>query len=84
MSQQPEPSQLSDLYEYTLHESIDNTMQVFFTHSMSSAYFSAKQTLDLLNFLEAHRSTIESLMLAQAEKRHLHKKSQQHKFPQEG
>lgn len=81
MSQQPEPSQSSDLYEYTLHESIDNTLQVFFTHTRSSSSFSAKQTLDLLNFLTVHRAQIESLALAQAERRHLHKKRQQH--PQE-
>src|SRR5437667_138582 len=80
MSQQPEPSQLSDLYEYTLHDEIDNTLQVFFTHTMSSSYFSAKQTLDLLNFLTIHRAQIESLALAQAERRHLHKNPQKENF----
>ncbi len=72
-----EPFQLSDLYEYTLHSGVDNTLQVFFTHTMSSAYFSAKQTLDLLHFLEANREHIESLAQTQAEQRQQKKSVQQ-------
>jgi hypothetical protein len=52
---------MSDLYEYTLHDETDNTLQVFTAHTMSSTSFSAKQTLDLLNFLAANREQIEAL-----------------------
>ena len=55
------PFKDSDLYEYTLHDETDNTLQVFTVHTMNSTYFSAKQTLDLLNFLAANREHIEAL-----------------------
>jgi hypothetical protein len=56
-----QPFKDSDLYEYTLHDETDNTLQVFTAHTMDSTYFSAKQTLDLLNFLAANREQIEAL-----------------------
>jgi hypothetical protein len=60
---------ISDLYEYTLHDETDNTLQVFTMNTMDSTYFSAKQTLDLLNFLQSHRSEIEEKAKQQAEQR---------------
>ncbi len=64
-----EPFKDSDLYEYTLHNETDNTLQVFTTHTMDSRYFSAIQTLDLLNFLQDHRAEIEEKAKQQAEQR---------------
>ncbi len=49
------------MYEYTLHNDPGDTLQVFTTHTMDSTYFSAKQTLDLLNFLSENHEKIEAL-----------------------
>lgn len=56
-----EPFKDSGGHEYTLNKQTDTTLQVFTHRAMRSTYFSAKQTLDLLNFLEANREHIEAL-----------------------
>ena len=52
---------MSDRYEYTLHEDAEQTLQVFVNWTLSSLYFSPKQSLDLLDFLAAHKPTLERL-----------------------
>jgi hypothetical protein len=56
-----EPFKDSGGHEYTLNNQTDKTLQVFTHRAMRTTYFSAKQTLDLLNFLEANREQIEAL-----------------------
>ena len=54
-------------YDYTYDEQIDSTLHIFSNKSMSSNDFTAQETLDLLHFLEAHRTQIEVKAQQQAQ-----------------
>jgi hypothetical protein len=53
--------QLSGKYEYTFHPAAKLTLQIFNTKTMSSAFFTAQETLALLDYLAQHQSQIEAV-----------------------
>ena len=56
-----EDSQQSGKYEYIVHPAETLTLQIFNTKTMSSAFFTAEETLALLDYLTQHRSHIEAV-----------------------
>lgn len=66
MSNQQEAA--SGVYEYTFYQrDITNLLQIFSLREMSSTYYTAQETLDLLHFLQSHQSEIEEAASKQAE-----------------
>lgn len=53
--------QSSGKYEYIVHPAENLTLQIFNTKTMSSAFFTAQETLALLDYLAQHRSQIEAV-----------------------
>ena len=56
-----EDYQQSGIYEYTVHPAAKLALQIFNTKTMSSAFFTAEETLALLDYLARHRSQIEAI-----------------------
>jgi len=46
-------------YEYSIPDTGDSTLQIFSTKTMSRSLYSARETLDLLHFLQSHQAEIE-------------------------
>ena len=62
--------------EYTFHgEDGTRLLQIFSFKSMTSSYHTAQETLDLLRFLQDHRTQIEVTALQQSEEMNTRKKS---------
>jgi len=56
-------------YEFTYQGQIDSTLHIFSKKTMSRSDYTAQETLDLLHFLQSHRSEIEEqVKLAQQPK----------------
>ncbi len=53
--------QSSGKYEFTVHPAANLTLQIFNTKTMSSVFFTAQETLALLDYLAQHRSQIEAV-----------------------
>ncbi|HXZ06251.1 MAG TPA: hypothetical protein VEH81_15565 [Ktedonobacteraceae bacterium] len=53
--------QQSGKYEYTVHPAETLTLQIFNTKTMSSAFFTAEETLALLDYLTEHRRQIATI-----------------------
>ncbi len=58
--------QSSGKYEYTLHPAANLTLQIFNTKTMSSDFFTAQETLALLDYLAQHRNQIEAVATDEA------------------
>ena len=84
MSQDKQPEhtaeefQASGKYEYGYHPDAELTLQIFNTKTMSSSFFTGKETFDLLCYLEQHRSLIEEAARKYTE--HAHHAHQQQRL----
>ena len=59
MSTQDNHVAASGNYEYSISDAADSKLQIFSTATMGSTFYTAQEALDLLHFLEAHRTAIE-------------------------